>query len=290
MEIGKSLIRLTTTILFIITMFIFVGAVVISTMRTNGLTSWELESTEILVLLGSFAVLTAVNIFRLMLGVNLVMTKKNVQYQPILLIFFSLLFLSLCFLTIHAFEIAAILFVTAGAGTAIIKQSMWTIFTDIRESDHMLFKNRLIKMGILMGALALLGIFGMSNNSFTDNIIYPIYFGYLLASFFIGYTAVKPYFAPALVAVSDWIDAEEKNVAGVNKRQAENAAIHRAQTGMTPPSIVGPKGDMGLSTGVGLLILLSMCIAGFAVGVFLIPFYIYVLVTKRVTVVEPAVA
>ncbi len=291
MDVGKGIIRIVTTVLYIITLVIFISVVAISTAKTNGLTNWTDNSFEITVLLSSFITLILINMLRLKLGITMALTKDSVQHQFLFLIFLTLVLISFSLLTIHSiysYTMAAILFVTGFAGCAIIKQRMWEIFTDIRQTDHAVFRKRLIKFGLLIGALAVLAFFNSTDSSYLYSLMGAVYLGYLISSFFIGFIVVRKYFSPVVSAVSGWINSEQKQDNKVARRVEEDNK-NRMREGFSPIPMAGPKSDLGIAKFSGLLVFISMLIAAIVVGVFMIPFYIYVLITKKVTVSGSAV-
>jgi len=288
MNIGKGIFRFTTTVLYAVAFVGFFTIAFMAVVTSDGLTGWDLESSKIMLLVGLYLSLIVVDVVRLASGCNLVLAKNHVKFQPVLLVFTSLAFLSLCFLAFHAFMLAAIFFVIGGAGMMIIKQSMWTIFTEIRETDHSIFKARLIKVGVLSMVIFVLLIFVIPNPSFLNNVVFPVYIAYLFSSLFIGYNTVAPYFKPATQIASAWSESEKKEQAEFDKREEESRQITHAQGGIYTAPINRP--GTGFSSIFGFSIIIPMVISGLIVGMFLIPFYVYVLFTKKVTVLESLAA
>lgn len=289
MNIGKGIIRIITSMLFFITLVIFIGVVMITATRTNGLTGFADNPLEYSVLLGSMLVLILINVIRLKLGLNMAFIKKAEEHQVLLMLFFVMVLIGLGLLTIHAYVFAAILFVIGVVGAAIVRQRLWSIFTDIRESDHEIFKKRLIKSGILVVALIILSNFAMHGGTIISKTMFSIYYGYLISSFFIGFVVVRGFFSPAANAIGNWADSEKKVEEATIHREKENADIDRAM-GRPTAIAVGPKSDLWIANIMGLTIFVSIAITAFAVGVFLIPFYLFVLSTNRVTVTEAVTA
>lgn len=290
MDIGKGVIRVITTIFFIIALLIYIGAAAKAGTKPHGLTGWAGNSMEISALIGSFITLILINIMRLKLGITMVMTNKNVEYQYIFLMFFSLVLISFCLLAMRFYWLGAVFFVVGFAGSGVIKQRMWRIFTEIREADHVVYRSRLIKSGLFIGGLSLLAFFGSSSVSFLYKLSSAVFYGYMISSFIIGFIVVRDYFAPAINAASGWVDSQQKLEAEVTQRAQENDRISRANYGVGSAPMVAPKSDLGVAQLGAALLLLSILLSAIVVGVFMIPFYIYVLNTKRVTVIEPVAA
>jgi len=286
MNIGKGIFRFFTGILFFVALVIFAGIVTILTIRTNGLTGFAENPVEVITLLGSMFTMILINVIRLKMGMHMALTKKSAEHQALLMVFFIMVLVGLALMTIHAYVFAGILFAIGVVGTAIVKQRMWSIFTDIRESDHEIFKKRLVKSGILVIALAVLSNVLMNGGTIISNTLYSIYYGYFIASFFIGFVVVRGFFAPMANVVADWQDSEKIQEEQAIKRQHERDEIDRAMGRHTTPTL-GPKSDLWIANIMGLTVFVSIGVTALAVGVFLIPFYIYVLSTKKVTITEP---
>lgn len=286
MAIGNKLLGFFLTTLFFITLttYLFTS---IGVAQGNGITSWAENPGSILFITGLFTVLILINVIRLKLGMGLVLMKNQFRHQSIILVFVSMMLAAIGLVATHSYILVLSLFVAGLAGGLAVQFRVWTVFTEISEIDHIVFRKRLKMSGMITAALIALTFFNSSSTSYGSKILFALFFGYLLSSFFVGYVVVRNQIVAVMDVANSIVESAEKRDDDSLRRYEENLQYNRSRGRNYTSRDLTASSDVSLaSMGRNAVIVVSL-MSALLVGLVVIPFYIYVLATNKVTISNP---
>lgn len=279
MSIGKFMFRVGSSIVFFGLLLTYILSTLIAT-KNGGVGSWPETSTLIAVMAISFFAMIVLDLLRLKKGMNIAMVKRNVSNQKIMFLLKTLTLASLSLLIFQYYVTSISLFLAFGISSYIVRIRAWKIYTDISENDHIVFRKRLKRSAVIIAIFSVLGIFIPSQGIFLTGMFNMAMLGYIFTSFLIGWGLIDDFYTLAKGAAMS---------VGPTEQQLKQEIAHRDEAwaqGRAAPVNIGLMADKNtadlLVTGVRFI---AIPIA-FCLGLTMIPFYIYVLATNKVTMLE----
>lgn len=281
MSATKFIARMGTSIIFYLFFLIYLSSLFVAAQNPEivNLTNNRLMISAIAL---SFFAMIFIDFLRLMFGMNIVMVKKDVRNQKLMFGFKIILFSSLIFLEFKNYTLLFLFLSIGGIGSLVVRTRAWKIFTDIRESDHPVFKRRLIITCIAMGILSILALFSPSNEFFLLRMLGGASVAYIFASIFIGWKNVALFNHYAMGATDALVGPSDEEKGKLKAYQKEPMLYD--QTSAFIASDIRMKEQLAGHVKFGMFAL--SITAAIILGCVMIPFYIYILVTKKVTVFD----
>lgn len=272
MAFAKSILGITLTVSIAILLLIGGAAAYSHSQQPQDLWLYIYIATSLFVILLGFC--------RLKLGLNLSLGKKKKKYQE-----FSLLGISIALLGIFFFMNNYSGFgwigVLLGALTVYVAENRtWEYFTEIRESDHSIYKKRLyIGLGT-WGGMALLFLISSffaegvievkSFEELTFAVVNGVVSTYLVSSFVVGWIVMR-----------DNVFRGGEYLKDSPEHKAHMEELRRKSGWGTKIGIPTYDGGNSIFRAVYYA---GSAISALILGTILIPFYAYVVITKKVTV------
>jgi len=281
MSATKFIARMGTSFIFYLSFIIYFSSIFIATQNPIIVTLAENKLMVSTIAL-SFFTMIFIDFLRLKLGMNIVMVKKNVRNQKLMFGFKIILFSSLIFLEFKNYYLLLIFFSIGGIGSLVVRTRAWKIFTDIRESDHAVFEKRLKVTGIAMGIMAVLALFSPSNEFFLLKMLGGASLVYMISSVIIGWKNVSLLNYYAMGATDFLIGPTKEEKTKLNAYEKEPMLYDQTSAFMALD--IRMKEQLAGSVKFGMFALSIS--AALILGCVMIPFYIYILVTKKVTVFD----
>lgn len=210
-----------------------------------------------------------INLIRLKMGLHFVGRKRGTPFKGLFLITFTVSLVGF-WLAVEGYNWVG--FGMVAASTFIyscFENRVWKYFTEISLEDHNVYKKRLVIASSIICVMLVLGILSLDhrgNKSIFEAIITVIFNGYLLASIVVGWLTIR----------YKVTDISDRLPHGMTSDEIEKELKSSYMEGRGASLYFG-------SSRRKLLYFVSLGISSL-IGFILIPFYAYVVATKKITV------